>query len=117
VFINCGVALPDRICKYIGVYEIEFSEGVLDELSALRAFDRQRILDHIEEQLSSEPSRTTRHRKILVGLMPSFKAVPPIWQLAVGKYRVFYDVNEERRTVYVRAVRHKPPHRMTEEIL
>jgi mRNA-degrading endonuclease RelE of RelBE toxin-antitoxin system len=99
------------------VYEIEFSEEVLDDLSALRAFDRSRVLDEIETQLSSEPAQETRHRKILVGLVPSFDAVPPIWQLAVGEYRVFYDVDEERRTVYVRAVRHKPPHRMTKEIL
>ena len=101
----------------MGVYAIEFSAGVLDDLSALRAFDRRRILDRIEEQLSNDPLRVTRRRKILIGLVPSFEAVPPIWQLAVGEYRVFYDVSEERRTVYVRAVRHKPPHRMTEEIL
>ena len=74
-------------------------------------------LDRIEEQLSNDPLRVTRRRKILIGLVPSFEAVPPIWQLAVGEYRVFYDVSQERRTVYVRAVRHKPPHRMTEEIL
>jgi mRNA-degrading endonuclease RelE of RelBE toxin-antitoxin system len=101
----------------MGVYAIEFSDKVLDDLSAFRAFDRQKILDRIEEQLSSEPLKATRHRKILVGLVPSFEAVPPIWQLSVGEYRVFYDVNEEHRIVSVRAVRHKPPHRMTEEIL
>jgi len=30
---------------------------------------------------------------------------------------VFYDVDEEKMTVHVRAVRRKPPHRTTEEIL
>jgi mRNA-degrading endonuclease RelE of RelBE toxin-antitoxin system len=35
----------------------------------------------------------------------------------VGEYRVFYDVGEVERVVYVRAIRRKPPHRTTEEIL
>lgn len=99
------------------MHEIEFSEEVLRDLSALRGFDRKRILDGIEEQLSSEPSKESRHRKILRGLLPSFEAIPPIWQLALGEYRVFYDVNEEGRKVYVRAFRRKPPHKTTEEIL
>ena len=99
------------------MHEIEFSEVVLRDLSALRAFDRKRVLDGIEEQLSREPSKESRHRKILRGLLPSFEAILPIWQLALGEYRVFYDVNEEGRKVYVRAVRRKPPHKTTEEIL
>jgi hypothetical protein len=35
----------------------------------------------------------------------------------VGSYRVFYDVDETVRIVYVRAVREKPPHADTEDIL
>jgi hypothetical protein len=34
-----------------------------------------------------------------------------------GEYRVFYDIQEAEETVKVRAVRHKPPHKTTEEIL
>jgi len=37
--------------------------------------------------------------------------------LRVGPFRVFYDVQEAERRVYVRAIRHKPAHRQTEEIL
>ncbi len=44
-------------------------------------------------------------------------AVPPIWELRVGDWRVFYDVEEKAGKVFVRAVRHKPPHKTTEEIL
>ncbi len=43
--------------------------------------------------------------------------VPPIWELRVGEFRIFYDVAEEERKVYVRAVRRKPPHKTTEETL
>jgi hypothetical protein len=58
-----------------------------------------------------------RHRKMLVGLVPPFDATPPIWQLSVGEFRVFYDVDPGERRVYVRAVRRKPPHKTTKEIL
>jgi len=105
------------ICKCIWVYAIEVASGVLADLARLRAFDRQRILDAIEAQLSTEPVRATRHRKVLAGLVPPFEALVPIWQLSVGEYRVFSDVSPEGQKVYVRAVRHKPAHKTTEEIL
>jgi mRNA-degrading endonuclease RelE of RelBE toxin-antitoxin system len=38
-------------------------------------------------------------------------------ELRVGKYRVFYDVDEPAQRVIVRAIRAKPPGRTTEEIL
>jgi mRNA-degrading endonuclease RelE of RelBE toxin-antitoxin system len=41
----------------------------------------------------------------------------PLWELRVGDFRVFYDVDEKTPTVYVRAVRDKPPHATSEEIL
>lgn len=39
-----------------------------------------------------------------------------IWQLRVGDFRVFYDVDRERRQVIVRAVRRKGT-RNTKEVL
>jgi hypothetical protein len=30
---------------------------------------------------------------------------------------VFYDVEEKAKTVIVRAIRHKPPHKTTEEVI
>jgi len=35
--------------------------------------------------------------------VPPFEAVPPIWELRVGNYRVFCDVDDEEQRVYVRA--------------
>jgi mRNA-degrading endonuclease RelE of RelBE toxin-antitoxin system len=43
--------------------------------------------------------------------------VPPVWELRLDEDRVFYDVDETEKTVKVRAVRHKPPHKTTEEIV
>lgn len=99
------------------MYEIAFEENVEGELAGIRPFDGRRVLDAIWERLRDEPGVETRHRKILKGVKPPFHTVPPTWELRVGEYRVFYDVNEEEKTVYVRAVRHKPPHKTTEEIL
>ena len=42
--------------------------------------------------------------------------VPPVWQLRVEDWRVFYDVDERARQVIVRAVRRKGKI-LTEEIL
>lgn len=109
--------IPFCICEYIYVFEIEIGESALENIGRLRAFDGRRILDEIEKQLSHEPTTGTRHRKMLPGLKPPFKAVPPIWELSLGEFRVFYDVNEVEKRVHVRAVRQKQPHRTTEEIL
>jgi mRNA-degrading endonuclease RelE of RelBE toxin-antitoxin system len=99
------------------MYEIRYSPSVADDLENLKVFLRRQIVDSVDEQLAHVPTRETRRRKILHGLIPPFEADPPIWQLRVGEYRVFYDVDDIERIVYVRAVRHKPPHRTTEEIL
>jgi mRNA-degrading endonuclease RelE of RelBE toxin-antitoxin system len=99
------------------VYEIRFAAGVVGDLKRLRAGERRRILEDIRIKLSHEPSRPAKHIKQLRRLVPPFEAAPPIWQLRTGDYRVFFDVDESGRRVFVRAVRRKPPHRTTEEIL
>lgn len=99
------------------MFSIEYAEGVADDLAALRPFDRRRLLDEIEKQLSYQPRTETRNRKVLVGLVPPWHHESPVWQLRVGEYRVLYDVDDPQRRVIVRAVRRKPPHKTTEEIL
>lgn len=99
------------------MYRIEFSSGVVEDLGALRPFDRRRILDAIDEQLAHQPAVEAWNRKILAGLIPPWDHVEPVWELRVGDLRVFYDVDEGESLVTVRAIRHKPPHRSTEEIL
>lgn len=99
------------------MYEREYTEGVADDLKGLRASDRKRILDKIDEQLTHNPMEETRNKKILVGLKPPWEHEEPVREIRVGKYRVFYDVDEESQRVIIRAVREKPPHQTTEEIL
>ena len=100
-----------------GRFEVRLSEGVKRDLEELRAYDRHLILEAIEAQLMDAPSVSTKKRKLLRNLVPPFEAVPPIWQLRVGSFRVFYDVDDAERRVDVRAIRRKPAHRNTEEIL
>jgi len=59
----------------------------------------------------------TRNRKRLVGLVRPWEHLEPVWELRDGEYRVFYDVDEAAAVIKVRAIRHKPPHKTTEEIL
>jgi mRNA-degrading endonuclease RelE of RelBE toxin-antitoxin system len=99
------------------MYELEYTEGVADDLKDYRAHDRRRILDKIDEQLASNPTEETRNKKILVGLKPPWEHEELVRELRVGKFRVFYDVDEEKQRVIIRAIREKPPHQTTEEIL
>ena len=98
------------------MYEIEYVEGVADDLKKLGVGQRKRILDSIDENLKYEPTRQTRNRKILVGLIPPWEYIEPVWELRVGKYR-FSMMSTKASAVIVRAIRHKPPHKTTEETL
>lgn len=100
------------------MYRIEYANRtVVNSLKDLRAHERKRILDSIDKQLKYAPTVKTKHRKPIIGLIPSWEHVEPIWELSVGEYRVFYDVDEVALVVNIRAIRHKPPHKTTEEIL
>lgn len=74
-------------------------------------------MEGIQHKLAYEPTRPTKHVKRLVKLLPPFEHVAPIWQLRIGDFRVFYDVNDAEETVLVRAIRRKPAHMTTEQVL
>lgn len=99
------------------MYKIRFAADVENDLGAFQARDQRILLDAIEEQLSHQPETTTKNRKILFKLVPPWQFVPPVRELRVGEYRVFYDVDSLAKEVYVRAIRRKPPHAKTEDIL
>ncbi len=62
------------------------------------------------------PADPTTRKKMLTGIQPPWNALRPVWQLRVGDFRVFYDVDTRSRRVVVRAVRRKG-RKTTEEIL
>ena len=98
------------------MYTVRLARDVVKDLRRLRAHDRQRVVDAIETRLPHEPTVPGRNRKRLAGLVPPWTAEPPVWELRVGEFRVFYDVAVDD-IVYVRAVRRKPRGATTEEIL
>ena len=88
-------------------YAIEFSEDAERQLISLSARDRNTVLDAIEIQLSHEPTVPTKNRKLL--------RENPIgaWELRVGDFRVFYNVEAERILVIVVAVGQKTHNQLT----
>jgi mRNA-degrading endonuclease RelE of RelBE toxin-antitoxin system len=98
-------------------FSIKIVPSALAELKAVKVYARRQIADAIEGQLAHQPTVVTRNRKPLPGAEPSFAYEPPVWELRVGAHRVFYDVDEAAQVVYVRAVREKPPHARTEDVL
>jgi mRNA-degrading endonuclease RelE of RelBE toxin-antitoxin system len=99
-------------------FEIEITEGAQDELEDLRAFDHRRVLESIATHLTTKPNVETRLRKNLGdGMTADFEYVPPLWELKVGEYRAFYEVSDAQELVVVHAVRRKPPHKTTAEVL
>ena len=99
------------------MYEIRFARDVVKDLQQVPAFHRGQIVAAIEGQLGHTPTAATRNRKPLANLIPPWPSDPPVWELRVGVYRVFYDVDEEQQVVNVRAVRRKPAGRTTGDIL
>jgi mRNA-degrading endonuclease RelE of RelBE toxin-antitoxin system len=99
------------------MYTIRYDPGAADDIRGIAAYYQRKILSEIKMHLTQTPTVRTNRRKPLLNLSHPWEAVPPIWELRVGEYRVFYDVSEVDRIVRVLAVRRKPPGRRTEEIV
>ena len=72
-----------------------------NDLSHYAAFERKLIVSGIREQLTDQPLIETKNRKPLRD--------NPIasWELRIGKYRVFYEVNDPAQMVSIVSVGHK----------
>jgi mRNA-degrading endonuclease RelE of RelBE toxin-antitoxin system len=80
------------------MYEIEFTPEALEDLKSLRKFEQKEVTESIEAQLRYEPTIETRNRK---RLSPNEVAE---WELRIGKFRVFYSVEEAVLIVSIEAV-------------
>jgi len=80
------------------MYEIEFTPEAVEDLKALRKFEQEEVVDGIESQLRHEPTVETRNRK---KLRPNNVAA---WELRIGRFRVFYNVDQAVRIVSIEAV-------------
>jgi len=98
-------------------FGIEFSPSSRRELGDLRIFDHRKVLEAIERKLTYDPNVQTKDKKILGWEPANFGYVPPLWELRAREFRAFYDVDEAEGIVCIRAVRRKPPHKTTSEVL
>ncbi|MDQ3700539.1 MAG: type II toxin-antitoxin system RelE/ParE family toxin [Chloroflexota bacterium] len=79
-------------------YQIEYDPEAREHLRALRANDRSRVLDAIEEYLTHDAELEPPNRR-----RARMRANPvAAWRLRVDPQRVYYDV--EGATVRVRAI-------------
>jgi mRNA-degrading endonuclease RelE of RelBE toxin-antitoxin system len=88
------------------MYEVEYTIDAIEDLKFYRKHERQLIVDQIDEQLSREPTHETRNRK---RLRPNRVAE---FELRIRKFRVFYDVDENKEVVKIDAIGHKEGSRL-----
>ena len=80
------------------VYDVEFTYSAEKDLKAFRKPEQKLILDGIEGNLRHEPTVETANRK---KLRPNEISA---WELRLGRYRVFYDVEVEVKIVAIQAI-------------
>lgn len=79
-------------------YTIDYTASAEGDIVYFRKYEQVLIVDAIDDQLPHEPHLETRNRKLLD---PNPLAA---WELRIGRYRVFYDVDAVTRLVLVKAV-------------
>jgi mRNA-degrading endonuclease RelE of RelBE toxin-antitoxin system len=79
-------------------YRIEYTDSAIEDIAYFKKYERGLIVTAIEEQLTHEPLREVRNRK---PLEPNLLAR---WEVRVGKYRIFYDVEISDMLVLIIAV-------------
>jgi mRNA-degrading endonuclease RelE of RelBE toxin-antitoxin system len=77
-------------------FEVEFTPEAETDLDGIRPFYRIQILNAIEAHLQYAPTQVSRSR-----IKRLREIVSPAFRLRVEDFRVFYDVNEQQRSVTV----------------
>jgi mRNA-degrading endonuclease RelE of RelBE toxin-antitoxin system len=87
-------------------FTVEFTESALDDLYFFRKYEQNIILEQIDTQLLFEPASETHRRK---PMEPNELAD---WELRIGDYRVFYDIDVNEAKVKIKAVGWKEHNRL-----
>ncbi len=77
-------------------YAIDYAPGAIEDLRAMRAFDRATVFGAIEQHLAYEPAKISRSR--------IKQMIQPFWsqfRLRSGDFRVYYDIEETPRRAHV----------------
>lgn len=83
------------------MFTIKWTDEAREDFRVLRKYDQQRIVTAMNENLAHEPNVKTTKRK---HLFPNDLAE---WELRVGDFRVFYDVDETNGLVKIEAIGRK----------
>jgi mRNA interferase RelE/StbE len=75
----------------------EFLKKIKKIASRDQTFIERKLLQHIYPQLKEEPHYGNNIKKLM-----DYK--PETWRYRIGKYRLFYAINEIDRTVYVLSI-------------
>ena len=86
-------------------YVIDYAASAEDDLASMPLTSTSFVLDKIDKQLLLKPDQQTRNRKPLFGLAPPSLGIVPVWELRIGDFRVFYDIDVEGLVVTVQAIR------------
>src|SRR5262245_19965700 len=71
-------------------YRIILAPEAVEDLKALRAFDRTAVRKAIKEHLSFQPAKTSKSR-----IKPLRRIRHPQYRLRIEEIRVFYDVTDK----------------------
>ena len=77
-------------------FQLRYTQDALDELSALRTFDRNRVATGILTHLTHQPTKESRSR--------IKKMEQPFWseyRLRVDEFRVYYQVDQATQTINI----------------
>ena len=79
-------------------FVLTFTDSALDDLAFLKKYEQAINTDAIDQQLLHQPYVETRNRKEL--------EQSPLagWELRIGDYRVFYDLETQARIVTIKAI-------------
>lgn len=84
------------------MYQVEFTPEAAKDLRYFRKFEQNIIINGVQTQLIYEPTAETKNR---------FRRNPPDiaeWELRIGAFRVFYNVDETVLIVSIERIGFKP---------
>ena len=88
------------------MFEIKFTEQAIADLKLLKKAERRSIMSELEANLIKEPAVETRNLK---KLRPNQLAE---WELRLGDFRIFYDVDPDNALIKIQAVGYKEGSRL-----
>ena len=83
------------------MFQIAFTPEALADLRSLRRYDQEQVVGGIQIQLRHQATEPSRNRK---RLRPNQLAE---WELRIGEFRVFYDVDVEQTLVKIETIGYK----------